>query len=464
MRYLDEELTEYSKEEKYPFHMPGHKRKDMLTNDGDDDTWQRICDLDITEIDGFDDLHDPSGMILDIEKGYADIYGADKAHLLVNGSTCGILSAISAVLSGEDTVIASRLSHKSFYHAAAIKDLNVRYVYPKESVNGTLYRDITSGLIKAIKEQPEAKAVYVTSPTYEGYMADIRAIAAKAHESGMLLIVDEAHGAHLGPLSNDADPAIKQGADIVITSLHKMLPSLTQTALILERGLDPAVSHKIEYYLDHFETSSPSYILMASAARCLRFLRTGSKKEFERYKALLDDFYRKIAGLKNLHVSDEPDHDRSHILISKADGLWLAKELRIRYDIEVEMAGADHILALSTVSDTDKMLDRLSDALFELDEKAMYHLPKPGLDYQKIRPERVLSIHEAQRSTEAVPLTEAAGRVASEEVMLYPPGVPLIAPGERISAELKDCLIGSIEAGMTVRGIHNGLVYVSKGV
>lgn len=228
-------LKEYGDSDFYPFHMPGHKRqyRDPFLSE-----FPNPFSIDITEINGFDNLHHPEGILKDSMEWAAEIYGSDKTYYLVNGSSCGILSAISATVDSRGTILMSRNCHKSAFHGVFLNQLNAKYIYPQfiseMGLQGGILAEDVEGLLK---KYPDIDAVLVVSPTYDGVVSDIKAIAQVVHRFGVPLIVDEAHGAHFSFGKNNGFPvsALDLGADIVIQSLHKTLPSLTQTALLHAR-------------------------------------------------------------------------------------------------------------------------------------------------------------------------------------------------------------------------------------
>ena len=278
----------------YPFHMPGHKRNTALT--GGDFPYNR----DITEIAGSDNLHDASGVILAECERAARLWGAARAHLLVNGSTCGILAAIRAYAGHDRGVVVARNCHKSVYHGIELCRLQPTYIYPAIDPESGICASITPAEVEsALAKAPDAKLVIVTSPTYEGVISDIAGIAAVAHALGALLLVDAAHGAHLiYQTESFPENAIKY-ADIAVTSLHKTMPALTQTALALvyngELESDMAAA------IDIFETSSPSYILLSSIDECIYVAEQGAAL-FEEWSRRLGRFYSSLSSLENLKI------------------------------------------------------------------------------------------------------------------------------------------------------------------
>ena len=252
MNTIYDKLSEYSDSDFYGFHMPGHKRNaDMLKS-------SIPYQIDITEIEGFDDLHHAQGMLKEAQTRAALVYQAEETHFLVNGSTVGILSAVAGVTKKGDTVLVARNCHKSVYHAIYLNELDPVYLYPGFSTDACLNTEISAGDVKgALERYPHIRAVIIVSPTYDGVVSDVGSIAAAAHEKGVPLIVDEAHGAHFGFHPYFPENSNTKGADIVIHSLHKTLPSLTQTALLHMNG-ELVDRGKVREYLHMLQTSSPS--------------------------------------------------------------------------------------------------------------------------------------------------------------------------------------------------------------
>jgi len=213
----------------YPFHMPGHKRR--LFPDRLKDAYK----LDITEIDGFDNLHEAAGILLEAQNRCARVFGADRAYFLVNGATCGILAGICGTVREGDEIVVARNCHKSVYNAVMLSGAKAHYVYPPSESYFEINGGITASQIREVLESESAnpRLVVITSPTYEGVVSDIQRIAEVCHDNNALLMVDAAHGAHFGFSEGFPESAIRLGADIVVTSVHKTLPAPTQTALLL---------------------------------------------------------------------------------------------------------------------------------------------------------------------------------------------------------------------------------------
>jgi len=448
---LEKILEDYSKSNMYPFHMPGHKR--ML---------EGPYKIDMTEVDGVDDLHDPEAVIAEEQERLAKIYGADKSFILVGGSTVGNLAAIYSSCSENDLILIQRNSHKSVYNGAILRHLKVGYINSKADENG-IYRAATLEEIKtAVEKYGMPKAILLTSPTYEGYHCKLEDISKYCHAKGIILIVDQAHGAHLGFNEAFKESAVGK-ADITIQSLHKTLPALTQTAVIHGSG-NRVDSRKIAAALDIFETSSPSYVLMNSISHCMAILEQ-SEDMFRDYVDNLQDFYKISGQLKHLKlvVEDEETKDPGKLVIitkhTNISGVELARILRDKYEIETELSSFSYLLAMTSIMDSREGFERLKKALLEIDEgldDCNIDAPMVWIDSEKI-----MEPWEAKKGEgRQVNLSQATGLVCQDEICLYPPGAPVVVPGEVISEEAIKLICQAKESGIHVTGINNDCIYV----
>lgn len=491
---LLERLTEYAGSDAYPFHMPGHKRREIP--DGIPGGFPDPYGIDITEIDGFDNLHHAEGILKDAMETAAAIYGADRSWYLVNGSTCGILSAVFATTENGGKILTARNCHKAVYHAICLNRLEAEYLYPEEitefGINGGIRaEDVRKALEKdAMRcagnsgdvrgKITKIQAVLITSPTYEGVVSDIRAIADAAHEYGIPLIVDEAHGAHLeyaDQCHSFPKSALEYGADIVIQSLHKTLPCFTQTAILHVKG-KLVDQDRISRDLSMFQTSSPSYLFMAGTERCIRYMDGDGRNEMVRYEERLEHFMKRMEGLQVLEVLDREicgkyrtvaGWDPSKIVVStmRAEdfhGEELAETLRRKYHLEMEMTAPEYVIAMTSLMDTEEGFERLGTALWEIDgalrrrmesgrkEKAASETPE-GLESKLSHPIRRMLICEAMDAdTERTALQDTVGKVSAEFVYLYPPGIPIIAPGEVFTDAIVEKIMAYKAAGLLVQG------------
>ncbi|MBE5937358.1 MAG: aminotransferase class I/II-fold pyridoxal phosphate-dependent enzyme [Lachnospiraceae bacterium] len=500
---LFDRLVSLSKSDMYPFHMPGHKRQSGRFNSFNP------YDIDITEIDGFDDLNHPEGCILEAEKRAATLYGVKETHFLVNGCTAGILAAISACATGKKGILIGRNCHKAVYNAVMLNGLMPHYLWP-----GTT--DVTDEMIqredavvspedveKSLSENDDICAVVITSPTYEGYVSDIENIGKIVHRYGIPLIVDEAHGAHFPFHDIYPESSIYLGADIVIHGIHKTLPTLTQTAL-LHICTDRVFSDRVKKFLAVYQTSSPSYVLMGSIDNCMNYLITNGAKVYNAHASLLGNLYERLEGLKHIRIpSFGKVRDASKIVIGtewlSIDGRQCYNLLRTRYGLQPEMAQIEHVVLMTSVFDTCEGYDRLVSALYDIDKEygargkevavtsatdadelgargktvaatsaedaavcnedelgtgSPFVTDKKRFEYP--RNKTVMSLKEAMLlpgvSTE---LRYSAGMMSTETVYVYPPGIPYIAAGELISRRCIEILEEYRNRGYDIKGLSD---------
>lgn len=459
MSTIYDKLKDYSDSDYYGFHMPGHKRNlDMLKS-------TVPYKIDITEIEGFDDLHHAEGILKEAQIRAARIYHADETHFLINGSTVGILSAIAGVTKKGDTILVARNCHKSVYHAIYMNELNPVYLYPEFNHCAQLNAEVSVDDVReALDKYPSIRAVVIVSPTYDGVVSDVEAIAEAVHEKGIPLIVDEAHGAHFGFHPYFPQNANTRGADIVIHSLHKTLPALTQTALLHING-SLASRKGVREYLRMLQSSSPSYVLMSSIDSCIDMLENRRKELFDPYVKMLEKMRGRLRQLKRLELVETENFDRSKIVISVRHADMSSKRLyRIllnEYHLQMEMVAGTYILAMTSIGDTEDGMERLARALKEIDAQADERmrsgncleetptiigasLPRPEVVYNSSVMENMLD--EAAISAvpgskvRRLPWRDSVGYISTEYAYLYPPGSPLIVPGERVSQEAVDML------------------------
>lgn len=457
MGQLWDKLGDLSRSNMYPYHMPGHKR-----NAGCGMDTALFFDHDITEIDDFDNLHDARDIIMDCQNRANALYKAGETYFLVNGSTCGVLSAISAVTGDGDTILTARNCHKSLYHAAYLRNLKLEYLYPQR-ISGYDF----CGAVKpedidaALKAGTSIKAVFITSPTYEGVYSDVRAIADIAHSYGAALIVDEAHGAHLGISDRISEGAIEGGADIVIHSLHKTLPSITQTALLHVNGTI-VDRDRLKRFLRIYQTSSPSYLMMASIDDCITYMTANGNLWADSLMSYHDKIIDATRQLQHLEIPDDNIvNDPCKVVIScrntSISGSQLYDMLRTRYALQPEMACETYVLMIITGMDTIEGIDRLIEAVEDIDRRLGFardtRLKNDTLSTDTV-PKAIKTLRDAWDSVfEEVILESAVGRIAGDFVNLYPPGIPIIVPGEEISQDIVSTIRDSLSKGLNVQGI-----------
>ena len=443
--------------------MPGHKRQ--LCGE----LPREIAEIDITEIEGFDNLHAPEEIFRRLQEEAAGLYGAEESFYLINGSTCGILAAISAAVPRGGRILMTRGAHKSAYHAVYLRNLTVSYLYPEMMEEYDIYDAVTPEQIaQALERGPVPDAVFLVSPTYEGRIADIETIAKLVHSKGIPLIVDEAHGAHLGLAEGFAKNSCQCGADLVIHSVHKTLPALTQSALLHVNG--PRVDRdRLRRFLHIYQSSSPSYILMAGIDNALQLVREQGDYLFAQLQVNYLRMLTELSECRNLRflpLDAGQDIGKLVILSPKAglSGQQIYDILLEKYHLQLEMAAADHCLAMFTIGDSAEAYARMTEALLAIDrditagkwqsqqepastdsrEESLYHR----------QPRACLSLADAwDAEKEEIPLSRAAGRIAGDFVNLYPPGIPVLVPGEQVEEIHCRKLAKYAGEGLKVQGI-----------
>ena len=480
-------LAAYARSDMYPFHMPGHKRRT-----GPEDSFMNSCvdsftnpfAVDITEIEGFDNLHHPEGILKDSMKWAADVYGADQTYYMINGSTGGILAAVCGSVPRGGRIRVSRNCHKSVYHGICLNQLKTSYVYPQEIEGLGIQGGITAEDVdRMLNRYMDTQAVLIVCPTYDGIVSDIEAIARIVHRAGLPLIVDEAHGAHFRYDAMFPVSALDLGADVVIQSVHKTLPSLTQTALLHIKCNRPdggcyADRERIDRYIHMVQSSSPSYVLMASIENSIYQME---QTDMAPYGKQLHKLRRRLGQMRHLRLADTGligqagirDLDISKIVVSTRgtclypaeDGLTgftgaqLDDILRREYHLEMEMCGADYVTAITTVMDSGEGLERLGDALTRIDSQLTDAGYKPDgrsgnqKSVYSMRCDTAMSMGEAMEEKMAsVGLEDSAGCISGEFVYIYPPGIPIVAPGEWISRPILEVILEYRDKGLPVQG------------
>ena len=365
---LEKELAEYILSDKAPFHMPGHKRNIELIDNEMSDFFSSAFKYDITEVYGMDDLHDAAGILKNEMDEAAKFYNTNATIFSVNGSTASNLAAVFAMTNDGDKALIPSNVHRSIMHAASLRKLDV--IELEREGGYDLLRDggpvCVEALEDALKKNTDVKLVVVTSPTYDGVVSDIKTISDIAKRYGALLLVDEAHGAHFSMNDYFPESSISQGADVVVQSLHKTLPSLTQTSL-LHSASGEVSAEKLHEMMDIFESSSPSYLLMASITSCLHFLKERGDEAFKKYakelRSLRDDLSKSKKA--KLYVPSACFDPGKLVVMTKdgCDGNDFAKSLREDFGIESELAKADYVLLMTSVADKKECYEKLRLAL-----------------------------------------------------------------------------------------------------
>ncbi|WP_299032528.1 aminotransferase class V-fold PLP-dependent enzyme [uncultured Anaerococcus sp.] len=417
---LNKIIDQYLKENTYPFHMPGHKRSKFLNPD-------LGYGRDFTEIDGLDNLNDPKEVFVEMEKKIAQIYTVKEAIISTNGSTSGILAAIRTISKNNKNILIQRSSHKAVYNACLINKLKVDYLGVRTNDLGAIVDIYYEDLEDKLKSKSYSSLV-ITSPSYEGYILDLEKIYDMCKKYKTKLILDMAHGSHLF-----IEGLYKNTFDMAITSFHKNLPALTPGAAVLVN--DETLVKDLRFSMAIFQTSSPSYLILQSIDYILENL--GEMEILNKnLSENLDDLYR--LNLKNLELIDCKNKDRSKILISTKNTNINGKSLGIllkNEKIEIEMSYPSYALLIASLYDTDYGFDTLKKALIKIDLglEASHNL----FNFTYTNPKKIYEIYEAMdKDSELIAIDKTEGKIAAGFTYAYPPGIPILAPGELIEKKV----------------------------
>lgn len=457
------------------FHVPGHKGGQALTIE-DKGILEDVMTIDYTEVSGLDDLHHPQGVIHEAQQLAAKCFGANETFFLVNGSTVGNLALILSVCQRDDLILVQRNVHKSILHGLMLAGARAVFLPPEiDPLTGIAAGVSSQSVERALLKHPEARAVLVTNPNYYGMGSSLKKIAELAHAYDMPLIVDEAHGAHFGFHPELPGSALSMGADAVVQSTHKMLTALTMGSMLHLRG-ERIDRRKTASFLAMLQSSSPSYPIMASLDLCRARLEMAGEELFvgalEKCRELRKEISSKMPWFlivnQERHATEAYDYiDPFKVTISDATGTLNGYQLQQQLENEgclIEMADTEHVLLVYSIATSDKDSDRLLLALNQISNKL--ELGKKELKEtaaNKVRPSYfppiptpvqfdMSMLSPGSRLKRAVTLHEAAGYRSAESVIPYPPGVPVLFPGEVITKEVIAFLEDMVRAGARFQG------------
>ncbi len=441
-------LISHAKLDPVSFHMPGHKGSTIYKRFGFNEFLENFMDCDITEIIGADNLFQAEGILREAQDNYAALYDSDKSYLLVNGTSGGIIAAILASVSKGKKLIMARNCHKSVFNALTLADIQPLYVYPEliqeYGISGAISPDEIESLLAS---NPDAEAIILPSPNYYGICSDIEAIAAIVHKYNKVLIVDQAHGAHLKMFSKFGihglpKSAEESGADIVINSTHKTLASYTQSA-ILNLNSNRVPPYVIEDKLQCIESTSPSYVLMASLDINAGILKEHGHLLMREWIDNLNYFYeeaKKIVGLE--FIDKVPGMDWTKINFSLRKLGITGDELEnmlIEHNIFIELYTGNLVMCMTGIGTSRADIVALIDALKEISRSK--RIDSSNIDKQDSESNQHLlafrraAIFEIPKNKIRVPLLGAEGLICASSVIPYPPGIPLVCPGEKFDKE-----------------------------
>ena len=457
-------LINYKKTDKVSFHMPGHKESDLFIRYGYGEFLKDLMDYDITEIYGADNLYHAETIIKEGQERYAKLYGSKESFYLINGTTAGILAAILSSVKRGGQLIMARNSHKAVFNALRLGDIQPVYIYPEIIEGFNISGAIEPKEIEnTILNNPEAQAVILPSPNYYGVCSDIKSIADMVHRYNKILIVDEAHGAHLKFSDKLPAAAIDSGADIVINSIHKTLASFTQSA-VLHVNSERVDIENLKDKLQLVQSTSPSYLLMASLDICAGIMHQDGEKLVDQLADNIDLFYDKVQDIEGLKVMKSEDigcrFDKTKINIDLTQigltGSQVDRLLREEHNIYMELVSTNLVMALTGIGNSKGDFEQLAEALLKIKEKhgTNKRIHTPEIFFEK--PEQMaLPIETLEQHKEWVPLDASIGSVCATSVIPYPPGIPLICPGERISEKAVEYLKALENTEIKILGLNS---------
>lgn len=458
-----EALKWYKNQRIVPFDVPGHKQgrgnKELQEFLGAD-----CLSVDVNSMKPLDNLCHPTSVIKEAEELAAEAFGADNAFFMVNGTTSAVQAMIMSVCKEGDKIIMPRNVHRSAINSLILIGANPIYINPGiHSRLGISLGMSLDDIRKAIKENPDAKAIFVNNPTYYGICSDLKEIVKLAHSHGMYVLADEAHGTHFYFDKRLPVSAMEAGADMAAVSIHKTGGSLTQSSMLLMKNnrINP---HYVRTIINLTQTTSGSYLLLSSLDMARRNLALHGEEIFEEVVSIAEYARNEINKIPGYYAFSKEivngdnvyDFDVTKLTINTLDiglaGIEAYDILRDDYGIQIELGDIGNILAIISVGDTRYNIERLVSALSEI--KRIHTKDKKGIfDHEYINPIVKRSPKEAfYAEKESISLEACEGRISGEFVMCYPPGIPILAPGELITKEAIECIVASKEKGSLVTG------------
>ena len=451
-------LNDIVDEDLISFHVPGHKLGKIYNRLGYTSIIEKIYKMDTTEIIETDNLHSPDGIIKESQKRASKAFKSDKTYYLVNGTTCGIQASIMTVCSPKDKLIVNRDCHQSVINGCILGDVKPIYINSNINKKNNIIEGINiDEVINVIDSNLDARAILLTYPTYYGCTYDSKAICDYAHDRNMIVIVDEAHGAHLGLSDKLPKTSLEQGADIVIQSTHKTLPSFTQSSMLHING-NRVDNNKLEMNLRIMQSSSPSYSLMSSLELAVDIYINNGKELMKELLVNIDNFKDSIKD--NIPIDIYNDYDKTKIFIeSKKLGLTgykLEEILRYKYNIQVELSNYYGVLLICTIGNVSSDFELLKKSLIDIYDKYNKDIFLEEVIYPRDIPIQVLTPREAfYKPKKSVKIYDSIGMISGEYIIPYPPGISLLSPGEIISKDIIDYVVYCNQNGMSVSGMKD---------
>lgn len=444
---LFEAVKYHVKRNAVPLQIPGHKHGNGL-EEYREFVGENVLKMDLNQTRGIDFIWDPTRVIAEAEKLLAEAFGVQCAYFLINGTTSGVQAMIMSACKPGDKIIVPRNAHKSIFNGLILSGATPVYVQPEINDELGIVMSITKeGLARAIKENPDAKAVLAINPSYYGVTANLKDIVELAHQNNMLVLVDEAHGTHMHFHDYFPVSAMEAGADMSAVSLHKTGGSMTQSSALLVKT-DRVNPNYVKHVLNLTYTTSPSYILLCSLDVARKQLATRGTAILSRVLEIVKWAKKEISGIDGLHAPDKKffeasgpfSFDETKLLVNVQKlgltGYEVEELLAKDYNILIELADMYNILAIISLGERKEYLEALINALRNIAEHPVSKQIKK-IEAIQFNPEVVMPPRDAFYSPKKpLPLEACAGAIAGEMIMVYPPGIPLVSMGEIITSEI----------------------------
>lgn len=462
---LLEALIRYNKENNLILSMPGNKSGKAFRRDNLGIEFQeKLGNLDITEVSYLDNLHSPEGVIKESEELLAKTYKVKKAFFLVNGSTAGNIAAIFSAFNEGDEVLVERNCHKSIYNGLILRKLKVTYIDPVIDEENEIFLPIREEEIEeALKKCDNPKGIIITSPNYYGIKYNIEDYLIKLKERGLKLLIDSAHGAHFG-MAKELPKSLSEIGDYIVVSAHKTLPALTQGSYLLVNDED----FNSDFYIKAFMSTSPSYLIMASLDYARYYLDNFATEDYKRLIEIAKIYKNKINNLNKLKILDEHnlkkgytiDESRYILTLPKGySGEKLLEYLKVK-KIQSEMSFERGVVLILSPMNTEEDFKLIYEAIKELDIEKLKTEDKSGI-YLKIKPEKIMEPYEVfNKEGKYLNLEESENKIAKEDVIPYPPGIPLVCKGELITKEIIEVIKIYLQNNQNIIGIKDNKIKI----
>ncbi|MFH1367811.1 MAG: aminotransferase class I/II-fold pyridoxal phosphate-dependent enzyme [Elusimicrobiota bacterium] len=474
---LFETLHAHAKKQVTSFHTPGHKNGHSIDHHLRSYTGKNVYYFDVTVFPEVDSLHDPTGPIKKAQELAAQAYGVEHSFFLVNGSSSGNMAMFLATCKPGDSVIVARSAHKSIMSGIILAGVWPIWIQPKVDQNLDIIFDASPDQIEeALNQFPEAKAVFVTSPTYNGITTDLFKIAEICHQRGKVLLVDEAHGAHLKFHKDLPVSAVEVGADICVQSTHKILSALSQGSM-LHFNSDIVDYNRVRKIVSLLQTTSPNYLILASLDLARRQAMLSGEDMLDKVIKAAESGRQRINKLKNFYCFSRQEIQRQgydldptkltiNVTRTGFSGYQIEDILSKEYNIQVDCADIFNMIAIMGIGSTKNDVQQLVEALEDIDNKYKGHQQNWILQIPSLATEMVMMPRDVflAAKIKRVPLPKAAGHIAAQTLTPYPPGIPVVIPGERITKEICEYLMDMTEKNIRISGQETEMLRTVKVV